>query len=557
MPSPSRLPDKRPGPDQRSTVHPPSGYVEAALGAATAESDVHYQALAEAIPHIVFLAESDGQMAYYNQKYHDYAGATDVDDFERRILHPDDFERTQRTWEGAIARGEPYEIEYRLRRASDGQYRWHLGRALPVRGAHGRIVKWFGTCTDIHEQKTAEQEVRRLNEELEIRVAERTRELEQANRVLETEIGARMSVEDQEHAHLERLHRMVEILPFGVIVSDEEGRILHVNERFPQNFGLPMGVDEILFQPMRTILKLVKMRTADPKAYLRRIERTVEEGQPVFGEEIELATGRILRRDYLPIFVKGVSRGHVFLYRDITQERRVDAAKSEFMSLASHQLRTPLTSVRWALGRLGKMLQGKIAEPEDRLLETAKSAVAHMSSSIDTMLQISRVEAGKITLQKTDVPLGELLRSVLDDHRVLAATASVTVSLDCPEDVAVLTDARLLEEIFINLLSNAVKYTPAGGRVDVSVRLAEGGVYISVADTGYGIPLHQQRKIFTKFFRGDNILRMHTDGTGLGLYLSHRLAQLLGADLSFQSREGEGTTFTLRLPEAAEGAPQA
>lgn len=511
-----------------------------------------YEALAEAIPHIVFLAEPDGTVEYYNRRYIDYTGTTentDPDEVERTVIHPDDFDECQRRWNESIRTGHPYEIEYRLRRASDGQYRWHLGRALPVRDGDGIIVKWFGTCTDIHDQKETEQDYRKLSEELEARVRQRTAELEQSNAELAAQIRERTRLEEKEHASLERLKRMVDILPLGALLTDEEHRILHVNERFCSLFDIRMHPSLLLGKSSEEVMTLAKQASTDPAYYLQRMKEALVSREAKLEEEIPLTSGRILLRDYLPILVHGKQKGHVFLYRDVTQERRVDAAKSEFMSLASHQLRTPLTSVRWSIGRLAKLLKGKLGDDETQLFSTARAAVAHMSKSIDTMLTISRIEAGKVTLKHSTVSICSLFKEVAGEERGEIAAKNLSMTIECPLDIKVHTDENVLNEILSNLVSNAVKYTPAGGMISLRCSRQGGSVRIDVQDNGYGIPSHQQRKIFSKFFRGDNILRMHTDGTGLGLYLAYRLAELLGGSLSFVSEENHGTMFSLVLPE--------
>jgi PAS domain S-box-containing protein len=509
-----------------------------------------YRSLVEAIPHLVFVAEPNGEVEYYNQRYADYLGiqTEDSDDFERILIHPDDFDACQRRWNESIATGLPYEIEYRLQRASDGEYRWHLGRALPISDDQGRIIKWFGTCTDIHDQKMAEEEIRVLNAELEQRVRDRTAELERSNVELANQILERKRLEEKEYAHLERLKRMVDILPLGVVITDEAQSILHVNERFCALFDIQTHPSLLIGQSMDEVMRLAKRASADPLYYLNRLQRMVDSQERKLEEEVQLANGNILLRDYLPIAVHGRSRGHVFLYRDITQERRIDAAKSEFMSLASHQLRTPLTSVRWAIGRLAKLLKGRLDENEAKLIASAKDAVMHMASSIDTMLTISRIESGKVTIKREQLSLPPVLEAVMRQERASIGAKGLQMTVDCNIDSPIETDASFLTEILANLLNNAVKYTPAGGRIAIRCSKQEKMARIDVEDTGWGIPQHQQQKIFSKFFRGDNVLKMHTDGTGLGLYLAYRLVQLLEGHLSFVSQEGKGTTFTLTLP---------
>lgn len=169
---------------------------KAGMQKALEESEQGYRTLADSMPQIVWTANPDGWLDYYNQQWFDYTGM-DLEQTEgwgwQPVLHPDDTERSLKRWSQAVATGENYEVEYRFKRHSDGEYRWHLGRATPARDGQGRIVKWYGTCTDIEEHKRTEQalqenqeQIRRINAELEQRVLERTAELAAANKELES-----------------------------------------------------------------------------------------------------------------------------------------------------------------------------------------------------------------------------------------------------------------------------------------------------------------------------------------------------------------------------------
>jgi len=153
-------------------------------GAELRASEASFRLLTEVMPQIVWTARPDGFLDYYNQRWTDYTGMT-VEQTQgwgwQPVLHPDDVEKTTEVWRHATQSGEAYQVEYRFKRASDGVYRWHLGRAMPMRDESGNITKWFGTCTDIDDQKRAQQELQRSHEELENRVAERTAELARAN----------------------------------------------------------------------------------------------------------------------------------------------------------------------------------------------------------------------------------------------------------------------------------------------------------------------------------------------------------------------------------------
>jgi PAS domain S-box-containing protein len=502
-----------------------------------------YRFLAEAIPQIVWTARPDGYNDYFNARWFEYTGLTEEETYtgSKSAVHPDDQERYKRRWMEAVRAGTPYEIEYRFKRASDNSFRWHLGRALPMHDEQGRIIKWFGTCTDIHDQKLAGERVEQMNEELERRVLERTAELER-------EIAERQNAEQKDRANLQRLRNIIDSMPAGVAIADEKLAVLHVNECYCKYFELDCTPQELVGQPGEKILELLREKVVNADYYGERLKSELAQGLPKIGEEVRLKSGRILSRDYLPIIVDGVSRGHVFLYRDVTQERRLDATKSEFMSLASHQLRTPLTAVRWVLGRLARNFQGKVSDYEARLLQEGRHAVVLMADTIDTMLAISRIEAGKIDLKLTDVEVCAFLRELQEQFRKEYEAKKQSFSLECSANVLLRTDAKFLKEICVNLITNAIKYTPEGGSIKVTVERMKDSLLVSVQDTGYGIPEHQQKRVFSKFFRAENIMDRDMEGTGLGLYLVSLLVRLLGGKITFLSIENQGTTFTLLFP---------
>ncbi len=502
---------------------------------------LQYQLLAEAIPQIVWTADPDGYNDYFNDRWFEYTGLTKEETYRsnKDAMHPDDVERYRRAWEEAVRSGEEYEIEYRFRRAEDSTYRWFLGRAIPVKDEGGRVIKWFGTCTDIHDQKMAQRTVEETNQELERKVEERTRELRE-------QINAREALEERDRINLRRLQYVMDNMQLGALLLDENLTILQANERLIALLNLPLQPQDLPGRPGEELFRHISQKQLDPFAYRRALGMILHERMPT-RSDLELASGRLLERDYVPITVDGQPRGHLFLYRDVTQERRIDASKSEFMALASHQLRTPLTAIRWTLGKLSRLLKSE--QPDVQfLVEEGRKAAARMASTIDTMLTISRIEAGKVSPTLTDVHL----RSFLDDLRDLLRPQLLAYGqklvVECPDGLFLLTDGSLLREIVRNLITNAIKYSPHGATVTVRAEEGDGGVRIHVIDQGLGIPADQQRKVFSKFFRGSNVIETETNGSGLGLYLVHSLVRILHADITFSSREGEGTTFTFTLP---------
>lgn len=208
----------------------------------TEEIEQQDRRLADAMPQIVWSARPDGYLDFYNLRWFEYTGMTSEETIGwgwKQVLHQDDVERSVAVWSKAVETGEDYEIEYRFRRASDGQYRWHLGRALPLRNQDGEIIKWYGTCTDIDDQKKTETELRLLREELETRVAQRTNELSKVNASLIEEVEDRKTVEITLGREREFLSAVFESVTDGIVACDSDGVLTLFNRATREFHGLP------------------------------------------------------------------------------------------------------------------------------------------------------------------------------------------------------------------------------------------------------------------------------------------------------------------------------
>ena len=336
----------------------------------------------------------------------------------------------------------------------------------------------------------------------------------------------------------------------GLVATDENERILLVNKEFEKMLGWKEGqaqgkllsevirmVDSdgnVIPESERLVTKTLHERTTTTTTTAIYYKRRDETSFPV---SITVA----------PIFIGDDLIGAVEVFRDITKEKEIDKAKSEFMSLASHQLRTPLTAIRWTMGKLQKELSEKVNERQAKMLVDGMAEAGRMSTTITTMLQISRIESGQVELDKEDVQLYDLLDRLIVTFQENYAQKEISVEMDCDKSLSLLTDPTFLKELLGNLLSNAIKYTAQKGKIWLRVRNEDTSLRIDVEDTGYGIPTDQQQKIFSKFFRGENVVGMDTEGTGLGLYLVALTAKLLNAEISFASEQDKGTTFTLRF----------
>ena len=235
---------------------------------------------------------------------------------------------------------------------------------------------------------------------------------------------------------------------------------------------------------------------------------------------------------------------------DITKQKEIDVAKSEFVSLASHQLRTPIAGMRWNTELL--MYDSNYPLPPEQLHKAARlmKSIDRLSSLVDDFLNVSRFELGDLVANPEVVDLRLFLEDIVSEQQSVIAHKQLVLEIPPPEQLAIrfVTDAKLLGMITTNFLVNAIKYTPTGGTIRLGVRRDTDTLAITLADTGIGIPVAEQRYLFTKMFRASNAQTQITDGTGLGLYIAKRAAQVLRGHVSYTSGEGVGSAFTVTVP---------
>lgn len=234
---------------------------------------------------------------------------------------------------------------------------------------------------------------------------------------------------------------------------------------------------------------------------------------------------------------------------DITDKKKVDTAKSEFVALATHQLRTPIAAIRYAAELLGKRLGDGASERNVAYLNKVNRNVVRMLALINDFLNVSKLEMGTFATEAKSVNLSEFMNDILDEFSDRIARQKLEVARrDTPNDFVFMTDPRLLNIILSNLVSNAVKYTPEGGKLELTITGSDKAVQFEVMDSGIGIPAEEIPQLFNKFFRASNARSIQSEGTGLGLYIVEQAVEQLGGTISVASDTGEGSSFTVTLP---------
>lgn len=359
-----------------------------------------------------------------------------------------------------------------------------------------------------------------------------------------------------------KINTILESIGDGVYVVDSSLKVIHCNKAVADISGFE--AKEIIDKRYDEILKFIDEETKKPfddfiadclkNGGVKRVNKNIN---------LVLKDGTILAVDNTVASLsdeKGKISGVVIVFRDVSKERQVDQAKTEFVSLASHQLRTPLSAINWFTELLLKGSAGKINAKQKDFLNEVYSASKRMVDLVNSLLNVSRLELGTFVVEPKPTDLEEEIKSVISEMQpsIVKKKLKVEEKIDKLEKISV--DPKLIRIVFQNLISNAVKYTNENGKIVVEMKdeadaklkakYSKGVILISVADDGLGIPKADQPKIFSKLFRADNVKEKEVEGTGLGLYIVKSIIENSGGEIWFESEKNKGAKFFLRLPKS-------
>jgi PAS domain S-box-containing protein len=359
----------------------------------------------------------------------------------------------------------------------------------------------------------------------------------------------------QEHPHKETAKNFLfstpelytelyEKSPVPYLLISLEGEVVSANLAALRLFGLAKG-KELHFNVFGQL-------QADEPQHLELIQQKFKNRIPVSDETVRVTSVKGTEGwALLSLFHFVSAKQHLGLLTlvDITKQKRIETAKSEFVSLASHQLRTPIAGIKWSAELLQIAAKDTLTEQQHKYIERLLLGTRRMAVLVDDFLRVSRFELGTFHPEYVAVEFKEVIEEILSEQaeRILQKKLKIDTFYDTVTPT-VTSDPNLLRMIATNLLSNAIKYTNEQGTIHVGYTVKDGNIVFSVADNGIGIPANDQEHIFGKLFRASNAVRNVPDGTGLGLYIVKEAVSVLHGKATFTSAEGNGTTFEVTIP---------
>jgi PAS domain S-box-containing protein len=416
----------------------------------------------------------------------------------------------------------------------------------PRKDEEGNFLGYFISLSDI-------TEFEKLRTNLEEEVKKRTKDLEKRTEELRESRVALMNVlEDVEKARKqteeEKNKTMAIITNFsdGLLLFDFQKRLSLINSQAKKYFGIES--DEIIGKGISDLAK---------KSVLKPVIEIIKEDKgskikKIYREELKLKENLFFEISTIPLKEGKENIGNLVILHDVSREKVVEKLKTEFVSLAAHQLRTPLSAIKWTLRMLLDGDLGKVNPDQKEYIEKTYKSNERMITLINDLLNVTRIEEGRYLYKQNLTEVQPLVEFIISSLKEKADKENVKIKFKKPKQKLpkIKVDIEKVRMAIYNIVNNAVSYTLSGGKVDVVLLKEKGNMKIEVKDSGIGIPEDQQKRVFSKFFRADNAVRENTTGTGLGLYITKNIIEAHDGKIWFESESGKGTTFYITIPFA-------
>jgi PAS domain S-box-containing protein len=458
----------------------------------------------------------------------------DISDF----VYSDDLKLVNNSIKKSLVEKKPFYTTFRLlKKNKEAIYAEEFGQASY--DEEGNFLMFSGVIRDVTERKKHEEELMRYMRDLEM--------TKQTLSIALEEVKKEKIISENLVTDLEKFKLAVDGASDHIIITDLDAKIIYANSASSKITGF--GLDEMMGNnPGRLWGGQMK------KEYFKKMWHMIKNEKKVFTGELKnkRKNGKVYDAEIhiSPILNK---KGEVLFFvgieKDITSAKNIDRAKTEFISIASHQLRTPLTGIKW-FTELVLASGDKMPKKQLDYVKKIYSSNQKMISLVKDLLDVSRIESGeKFSVQKKRINIISLVKRVISDQVGACKDKKVAIKLiGWPSALSAFIDGDKIFQVFQNLLTNAIKYSDIGGVVEVGFEKTKSSLIFYVRDYGLGIPDNIKNRIFEKFYRAGNVVDAGSAGTGLGLYIAKKIVEAHGGKIWFESKENKQTTFYFELP---------
>jgi len=474
------------------------------------QSEQRFRLITDALPHMVWEIEPDGTISYINKQWADWTGLT-LEQINKgewgRLLHPDDLEQLSRQWQEAFTNGKEFFGEFRIKNLN-GEYYWFLFKTISIKSNDGSIIKWVGTATNIDDEKKSQEALK------------------------ESETSFR---------------QLADVMPQQVWTADDKGQLDYVNLVTINYFG--KTEQEIVGAGWQSVIHPDDIELV-LKTWINSLQ-TLEDYQVEF---------RLKRKD--ETYRWHLGRASSFKNNqnqikwfgtntDIEAHKSNEQRKDAFISMASHELKTPVTTIKGYAHILQIKFEKEGNSEAAELVKKMDGQINKLTKLIGDFLNVSKIEGQQLQLDKADFDFKELIEECVTGVQLTSPSHKIIIETD--EPVSYHGDKLRLEQVINNFLINAVKYSPGADKIIVRYEIISNNIVVSIQDFGIGIEQENLTKIFNRFYRVD-ISRTRSDSKetsislGLGLPIARKVIELLGGTISVNSKTAEGAEFIIRLP---------
>ncbi len=472
-----------------------------------------FSEMAENVPAMIWMSGDDKFSDYFNRTWLAYTGRTIEEESNERWLqnvHPDDVQKCIDSYYKSFNEQKGFYTEYRLKRY-DGEYRWIADNSVPRFNENGKFAGFISACTDIDDQKRYSDKIR------------------------ESEL---------------MLNTISNVSPVGLWMTDVDGQCNFVNQTWLEWSGLTLeenfgaGWLQIVLDEDRQDAHSKFMSAMDNK-----IKYTAEFRFKRHDGEI-----RWCLTEGFPFFgITGEFAGYAGSVTDISDFKRMESRKDDFIKMASHELKTPITSIK---GYVQLLLNIYEELNEDKFqssktlakssLQTIERQVSKLTRLVSELLDLSRIESGKLELNKSEFNLGDLVEETVQEVRLTTASHAIIIFNDFEKKI--FGDKDRIAQALLNLLTNAIKYSPDSNLIEVSVKEKNKNAILKVKDYGIGIDMQDQSKLFERFYRVEGKSEQTFPGFGIGLFIVSEIISMHDGTISVTSEKGKGSEFIIKLP---------